>query len=65
MYPAGTVAMANSGPPHTGGSQFFLGYPDSQLGPTTPSSVMTAAGLATVRYREERVKGGAQDGPPA
>ena len=30
-YPAGTVAMANTGQPHTGGSQFFLVYKDSPL----------------------------------
>jgi peptidyl-prolyl cis-trans isomerase B (cyclophilin B) len=30
-YPAGTVAMANTGSPHTGGSQFFLVYKDTPL----------------------------------
>ena len=32
-YPAGTVAMANSGLPGTSGSQFFLVYQDTSLGP--------------------------------
>jgi len=34
FYPAGSVAMANSGRPNTGGSQFFIVYEDnSGLGP--------------------------------
>lgn len=44
-YPAGTVAMANSGP-NTGGSQFFLVYKDSPLAPNyTPFGTMSADGL--------------------
>jgi len=45
-YPAGTVAMANTGQPHTGGSQFFLVYKDSPLAPSyTPFGTIDAAGL--------------------
>jgi peptidyl-prolyl cis-trans isomerase B (cyclophilin B) len=33
-YPAGTLAMANSGSPDTNGSQFFLVFADSQFPPT-------------------------------
>jgi peptidyl-prolyl cis-trans isomerase B (cyclophilin B) len=32
-YPRGTVAMANTGQPNSGGSQFFLVYKDSPLPP--------------------------------
>jgi peptidyl-prolyl cis-trans isomerase B (cyclophilin B) len=32
-YPAGTLAMANTGQPHTGGSQFFFCYADTSLPP--------------------------------
>lgn len=33
VYPAGTIAMANTGQPNTGGSQFFLVYADTYLPP--------------------------------
>ncbi len=33
-YTAGTLAMANTGQPHTGGSQFFIVYGDTPLDPT-------------------------------
>ncbi|MGV9320842.1 peptidylprolyl isomerase [Streptomyces sp. NPDC003660] len=45
-YPAGTVAMANTGQPHTGGSQFFLVFEDSPLPPSyTPFGTIDKAGL--------------------
>jgi peptidyl-prolyl cis-trans isomerase B (cyclophilin B) len=45
-YKAGTVAMANTGQPHTGGSQFFLVYKDSPLPPSyTPFGTISPAGL--------------------
>ncbi|WP_034264391.1 peptidylprolyl isomerase [Actinospica robiniae] len=41
-YKAGTVAMANTSQPHTGGSQFFLVGKDSTLSPTyTPFGTIT------------------------
>ncbi len=33
-YPAGTLAMANTGAPNSGGSQFFICYTDTQLPPS-------------------------------
>ncbi|WP_053723640.1 peptidylprolyl isomerase [Streptomyces sp. WM6378] len=65
-YPAGTVAMANTGQPHTGGSQFFLVYKDSKLPPTyTPFGTMDAAGLKAVEdVAKEGVEGGSGDGAP-
>ena len=42
-YKAGTVAMANSGSSDTNGSQFFLVYKDSTLGPDyTPFGTITS-----------------------
>ncbi|WP_335935797.1 peptidylprolyl isomerase [Streptomyces sp. PTD5-9] len=66
-YPAGTVAMANTGQPHTGGSQFFLVYKDSKLPPSyTPFGTMDAASLKTVEgVGAAGVAGGAGgDGAP-
>ncbi|WP_424215644.1 peptidylprolyl isomerase [Streptomyces sp. BI20] len=49
IYPAGTVAMANTSTPNSGGSQFFLVYKDSPLTPTyTPFGTLDAAGLKVV-----------------
>ncbi|AJE39749.1 peptidylprolyl isomerase [Streptomyces nodosus] len=49
-YPAGTVAMANTGQPHTGGSQFFLVYEDSPLPPSyTPFGTVDAAGMKVLK----------------
>jgi peptidyl-prolyl cis-trans isomerase B (cyclophilin B) len=45
-YKAGTVAMANTGQKHTGGSQFFLVYKDSPLPPSyTPFGTISADGM--------------------
>ena len=41
-YPAGTVAMANTGAAHSGGSQFFLVFQNSTLSPSyTPFGTIT------------------------
>ncbi|MCM2418296.1 peptidylprolyl isomerase [Streptomyces sp. RKAG293] len=49
-YPAGTIAMANTGKPHTGGSQFFLVYKDSPLAPSyTPFGTIGADGMKVLQ----------------
>jgi peptidyl-prolyl cis-trans isomerase B (cyclophilin B) len=46
IYPAGTVAMANTGQAHTGGSQFFLVYKNSTLPASyTPFGTISASGM--------------------
>ena len=62
IYPAGTVAMANTGQPGTGGSQFFLVYKDSPLAPQyTPFGTIDPAG---VKVLEEVAKAGTATGTP-
>jgi peptidyl-prolyl cis-trans isomerase B (cyclophilin B) len=66
VYPAGTVAMANTGQKHTGGSQFFLVYQDSQLPPSyTPFGTIDAAGMKVLKKIAAAGEStGAGDGAP-
>ena len=64
-YPAGTVAMANSGP-STNGSQFFLVYGNTSLGANYTIWGKIIAGLDIVKaIAKAGVRGGGPDGPPA
>ena len=63
-YPEGVVAMANSGP-NTNGSQFFLVYKDTTLGPNYTIWGRITSGLDIVKYiAEGGVKDGTTDGTP-
>ncbi len=63
-YPAGTVAMANSGP-GTNGSQFFLVFADTTLGANYTIWGTITQGLDIVRaIAKAGVKGGGADGTP-
>ncbi|WP_329570352.1 peptidylprolyl isomerase [Kitasatospora sp. NBC_01266] len=63
-YPAGTVAMANSGP-NTNGSQFFLVYKDTQLPPSyTPFGKITGGMDVLNNIAAGGVQGGTGDGAP-
>ncbi|HEX3779303.1 MAG TPA: peptidylprolyl isomerase [Pseudonocardiaceae bacterium] len=49
IYPAGTLAMANTGQPNSGGSQFVRVYADSQLPPDyTVFGTIAPEGLTTL-----------------
>ena len=63
-YPAGTVAMANSGP-GTNGSQFFLVFADTSLGPDYTIWGKITKGLDIIQaIAKAGVKGGGGDGTP-
>ena len=63
-YPAGTVAMANSGA-GTNGSQFFLVFADTTLGANYTIWGTITEGLDIVKaIAKAGVKGGGADGPP-
>jgi peptidyl-prolyl cis-trans isomerase B (cyclophilin B) len=63
-YPAGTVAMANSGP-RTNGSQFFLVFADTTLGANYTIWGTITQGLDIVKaIAKAGVKGGGADGTP-
>ena len=63
-YPEGVVAMANSGP-NTNGSQFFLVYDNTTLGPNYTIWGRIISGLEIVKYiAAGGVKGGGTDGTP-
>ncbi|MDQ1685480.1 MAG: peptidyl-prolyl cis-trans isomerase [Frankiaceae bacterium] len=66
-YPAGTLAMANTGQPHTGGSQFFFCYADTPLPPQyTPFGTVTAGldVLQAIAKNGEDDANGPGDGHP-
>ncbi|MDQ0603279.1 peptidyl-prolyl cis-trans isomerase B (cyclophilin B) [Streptomyces canus] len=66
IYPAGTIAMANTGKAHTGGSQFFLVYQDSQLPPSyTPFGTVSESGMTVLKKIAAAGEStGAGDGAP-
>jgi peptidyl-prolyl cis-trans isomerase B (cyclophilin B) len=64
-YPAGSVAMANSGP-STNGSQFFLVYANTTLSPAYTIWGQITSGLNIIKaVAAAGVKGGGGDGTPA
>jgi peptidyl-prolyl cis-trans isomerase B (cyclophilin B) len=66
-YPAGTLAMANTGQPHTGGSQFFFCYDDTPLPPQyTPFGHVTQGldVLKAIAANGEDDSNGPGDGAP-
>lgn len=66
-YPAGTVAMAKTVMPDSGGSQFFLVYDDTELSPDyTVFGQMDEASVEVLReIAAEGTSDGGPDGAPA
>jgi peptidyl-prolyl cis-trans isomerase B (cyclophilin B) len=62
-YTSGVLAMANSGP-NTNGSQFFIVYKDSQLGPNYTVFGTVSKGLAVVSKVAAKGSTPANDGKP-
>jgi len=63
-YPAGTIAMANSGP-NTNGSQFFIVYKNTTLPPNYSCWGVVIKGLNIVKaVADAGVVGGGTDGTP-
>jgi peptidyl-prolyl cis-trans isomerase B (cyclophilin B) len=62
-YTKGVLAMANSGP-NTNGSQFFIVYKDSQLGPNYTVFGTVSKGLAVVEKVAAKGSNPPNDGPP-
>ncbi len=58
IYPAGTLAMANSGSPGTNGSQFFIVYKDSPFPPNYTIFGRITTGLDVIL----KIAAGGQDG---
>lgn len=67
IYPRGTLAMAKSAQPDSGGSQFFMVYEDSYLPPDyTAFGRIDEAGLQVLDdVARAGAEGGASDGAPA
>ncbi|MEU3728936.1 peptidylprolyl isomerase [Streptomyces sp. NPDC033538] len=65
-YPAGTIAMANTGQPDSGGSQFFLVYQNSPLPPSyTPFGTISDEGMTVLKKIAAAGEStGAGDGAP-
>jgi cyclophilin family peptidyl-prolyl cis-trans isomerase len=62
-YTAGSLAMANTGAPHSGGSQFFIWVGPNQLpGPNYSLFGQVSSGMDTVKKIEQ---GGSASGTPA